>query len=866
MKLPDYLKLVALLNATETRQQALDTLVAEGGPDRSSETLRALLPYLSLPTLLSLREPDSRYSRALGPLITETLYDLLDAQWDWVVSPGCPISFRDSYYLVRVFGPEWDRLIVNGMDSAAESQRDVIAEGMVLDLAEDDYEKVPDASEEGACVSLKAFRDDLARSTGGLLAQVDWSNVVLGGGAVLSILTGKVDCEAYSTSDLDLFLYGLEPDELIPKVASLIDQIQAALPGRTRRYKEDVLTRDARFANIRTRKWAEDNDLDWKKAHKEELLVIKGESSSRLTSDSVRLGFNAITIVPPLSVSPRRTVQIILQSHASVFDALAWFDLDACAVGYTGKAVIAVPRAVRSLSLGNWTGGVNLLDPRLARKGDPSGTMLAVRAVKYLARGFSLAVPPAALVAIEPELEHPFAVLVRKARRRAKQEFFAKDTHENLKVFPANGLDGLLRREQRFLSQLAKKQRAAATVSDDDDASSSADESDGSGHWSEEYDYGSRRARWIKRIGDQDLKRRENTDVFQDFWLYNIKHLDDAICGLVWEVNHNKGVLDLDEISHSKTPYSRYGNYGSCSQAKPAEPMTPTLKFGLFRELAVPYVTSFDAGNAIGLLETRVKAPPTSNAEAKRKTVKEVRATYMGDDNDDDEEEDDEEEDEDEDAGEAMEEGEEGNVEGPDWPVDLSLRETALSFQILEALSLEARRVQYVVQLPRSVLPLFDVADRKMKALLHRLLNSTCNESAAAAKEELVIYELPAFFPEVESTVDKTVMKLEPACEMTAPSASDVHATPIEPIRPFIPDCFPGPIRRGEKIQLSAFKKTAADLAEDRHLLSPLSPTGDSTTIPENLSSKFVYRVATLAGLWQFKGLDPDIDKALDLL
>lgn len=52
-----------------------------------------------------------------------------------------------------------------------------------------------------------------------------------------------------------------------------------------------------------------------------------------------------------------------------MYDALAWYDLDCCTVGYTGDAVIALPRAVRALSLGAWTGGINFFDPKLSRKG-----------------------------------------------------------------------------------------------------------------------------------------------------------------------------------------------------------------------------------------------------------------------------------------------------------------------------------------------------------------------------------------------------------------------------------------------------------------------------------------------------------------
>lgn len=162
----------------------------------------------------------------------------------------------------------------------------------------------------------------------------------------------------------------------MPKVASLIDQIRSALPDARHRTKSDPITREVRFENIRTRRWTEENNVEWEDEHKDDLLVIKGRPVLVLPACSghrLRLfpvsGFNAITLVPPRSVYPRKTIQIVLQTHQTIFDALAWFDLDACTVGYTGCAVVALPRAVRSLSLRDWTGGVNLLDPRLARKG-----------------------------------------------------------------------------------------------------------------------------------------------------------------------------------------------------------------------------------------------------------------------------------------------------------------------------------------------------------------------------------------------------------------------------------------------------------------------------------------------------------------
>lgn len=97
--------------------------------------------------------------------------------------------------------------------------------------------------------------------------------------------------------------------------------------------------------------------------------LLRSIPQTVLTSSLLLIGFNAFTLVPPDNVSPRRTIQIVATINQSVFDALAWFDLDCCAVGYTGDSVVAVPRAVRSLSLGKWIGGVNFFDPKLGRKG-----------------------------------------------------------------------------------------------------------------------------------------------------------------------------------------------------------------------------------------------------------------------------------------------------------------------------------------------------------------------------------------------------------------------------------------------------------------------------------------------------------------
>ena len=67
---------------------------------------------------------------------------------------------------------------------------------------------------------------------------------------------------------------------------------------------------------------------------------------------------------------------------------------------YDGRRVLALPRAARSLALGDWTSGVNLLDTRLSRKLERYTT---TRTIKYKFRGYDLALPPAAVEVLQEE-------------------------------------------------------------------------------------------------------------------------------------------------------------------------------------------------------------------------------------------------------------------------------------------------------------------------------------------------------------------------------------------------------------------------------------------------------------------------------
>lgn len=78
-----------------------------------------------------------------------------------------------------------------------------------------------------AVVPLGRFHDNWDIFTGGLLRDMDWSNVVAAGGAVLACVKSTIpedmkkmemmeifQSDVYAGSDIDLFLYGLSPEEV----------------------------------------------------------------------------------------------------------------------------------------------------------------------------------------------------------------------------------------------------------------------------------------------------------------------------------------------------------------------------------------------------------------------------------------------------------------------------------------------------------------------------------------------------------------------------------------------------------------------------------------------------------------------------
>ncbi|KAJ5757194.1 uncharacterized protein N7511_007376 [Penicillium nucicola] len=153
--------------------------------------------------------------------------------------------------------------------------------------------------------SLDEFQHNFALFTEGSLSEIDWSNVVAAGSAVVTSLlpvpekyrNSKRGLRQYyheefaPASDVDLFLYGLTEEQALDKIKHIEDKIRNTILYET--------------TTIRTK--------------------------------------NTITIA---SQYPNRHVQIVLRIYRSIAEILTGFDVDVSCAAYNGKQVFASPRAI----------------------------------------------------------------------------------------------------------------------------------------------------------------------------------------------------------------------------------------------------------------------------------------------------------------------------------------------------------------------------------------------------------------------------------------------------------------------------------------------------------------------------------------
>ncbi|KAB8262887.1 hypothetical protein BDV32DRAFT_147064 [Aspergillus pseudonomiae] len=213
--------------------------------------------------------------------------------------------------------------------------------------------------------SLEGFRHNFNIFSEGSLSDMDWSNVVVAGSAVVTCLMPVPEeyrgskralrqfyHDKYApASDVDLFLYGLTEEQAIEKIKQIEEKIKNAILYET--------------TTIRTK--------------------------------------NTITIV---SQYPTRHVQIVLRIYKSISEILTGFDVDCSCAAFDGKQVYASPRALSA-----YITQTNTID--LTRRSPSYENRLS----KYSHRGFEIFCPQLERSRIDPTIyERSFSRTVGLAR------------------------------------------------------------------------------------------------------------------------------------------------------------------------------------------------------------------------------------------------------------------------------------------------------------------------------------------------------------------------------------------------------------------------------------------------------------------
>nr|POF05923.1 uncharacterized protein CFP56_53310 [Quercus suber] len=235
--------------------------------------------------------------------------------------------------VVSVFSGHEKSATIRARDLEAESTKE--KEQYIMPLKNEDRK----AHGSPAIVqSLRDFRGNFNIFSESSLVDLDWSNVVVAGSAVVTSLLPVPEKHAGSkralrqwyhekfapASDVDLFLYGLTEEQAVEKIKQIEQSVRDALLVET--------------TIVRTK--------------------------------------YAVTIV---SQYPTRHVQIVLRVYKSISEILTSFDIDSSCAAYDGSHVYACPRALAA-----YMTQINTID--LSRRSPSYESRLS----KYAKRGFEV--------------------------------------------------------------------------------------------------------------------------------------------------------------------------------------------------------------------------------------------------------------------------------------------------------------------------------------------------------------------------------------------------------------------------------------------------------------------------------------------
>jgi ankyrin repeat protein len=249
--------------------------------------------------------------------------------------------------VVPIFEGREQELKIRARNLAVESEAESQCYLMPLKKADRKAQGAP-----AVVQSLKEFQTNFQLFSESSLVDMDWSNVVVAGSAVVTSLlpvpekhnTSKRALREYyhqklaPASDVDLFLYGLTEEQAVEKIKQIEQRI-----------RDSILTETT---TVRTK--------------------------------------NAVTIV---SQYPTRHVQIVLRIYRSISEILTGFDVDCSCAAYDGTQVYASPRALAA-----YMTQINTID--LTRRSPSYENRLS----KYSHRGFEIYWPLLDRTRIDPTL------------------------------------------------------------------------------------------------------------------------------------------------------------------------------------------------------------------------------------------------------------------------------------------------------------------------------------------------------------------------------------------------------------------------------------------------------------------------------
>ncbi|KAJ7193423.1 hypothetical protein GGX14DRAFT_588656 [Mycena pura] len=207
--------------------------------------------------------------------------------------------------------------------------------------------------------SVAAFKSRFDRMSGGLLEGLDWSNILVAGGIVLGALLA-VDAagsdEQWESSDIDMYVYGLDSPAATKKIEEIFRVYRANLPQGA------------------------------------PTLVVRNSKTITFYSNF-----------------PVRRIQIVLKLVKSPKDVLLNFDLDICAMGWDGSDLWMLPRAARALETGFNVFTMNLIQGHYLSERRASQEQ---RVFKYAKRGYGIRILPSYLESL-PDSQNNIKFIAR---------------------------------------------------------------------------------------------------------------------------------------------------------------------------------------------------------------------------------------------------------------------------------------------------------------------------------------------------------------------------------------------------------------------------------------------------------------------